>query len=212
MQVTRIQYPVGQGCFHAGHIRWGNDRSNGSGDFHDIYDCGSSNLSTLHDAIDIYRTQTPHINALFVSHLHDDHVNGIDRLLSEVKVNTVYLPYVDEVVSVLHLIEADLSGALSASLVEATMYPRSWFGRRGVSRVVRVLASPGDKSADEEVAAEEFDGSEEQPRRPGARSSLKEIKSGTRVQVDRARHSVDWVLVPHVDPAPRYCQELWIRD
>lgn len=98
MQVTRIQYPVRQGCFHAGHIHWGNDRPNEPGDFHYIYDCGSNNGSALRDTIDIHRTLTSHIDALFVSYLHDDHVNGIDRLLSAVKVDTVFFPYVDEVV------------------------------------------------------------------------------------------------------------------
>lgn len=216
VQVTRIQYPVGQGCFHAGQISWGNTRPNESGDFRYIYDCGSINVSALRDAISAYSAQNSLIDSLFISHLHDDHVNGIDRLLSAVKVNRVYLPYVDEVSGVLDLVEADLRGALSASLIEATMNPRSWFGRRGVSHVVRVLASPGDgppvddgDAGDPDVPADHrseaasarHDVEGASALRPGVRASLEEMRSGETLRVNDAVPSVDWILVPHVDPA-----------
>ena len=143
MEVTRTQYPIGQGCFHAGHIRWTNKGSSTSDDFHYIYDCGSSDDSAaLHDTIAACRRQTSWIDALFVSHLDADHVNGINRLLGSVSVGTVHIPYVDSVVPILEILEADSSGAVSASLIEAHMDPRSWFGRRGVARIVRVRSSP----------------------------------------------------------------------
>ena len=87
MQVTRTQYPVGQGCFHAGHIQWGHQDSGSSDDFHYVYDCGSSDGSAaLQDSVVEWRSQVPRLDALFVSHLDTDHVNGIDRLLASVKV------------------------------------------------------------------------------------------------------------------------------
>ena len=214
MQVTRIQYPVGQGCFHSGHIRWENDRREKSGDCRYIYDCGSMHQSALNDAIDACRNQMGEFDALFVSHLHEDHVNGIDHLLSSVMVNTVYLPYVNEAASVLDLIETDLNGALSASLIEATIDPRSWFGRRGVSRVVRVLASPAAGMAVEDVEPDQSnermsrtadvasDSEIDQLRRSGARALMEEINSGRMLQVGGAGNLIDWTLVPHVDPAP----------
>ncbi|MCY4584235.1 MAG: hypothetical protein OXE50_15785, partial [Chloroflexi bacterium] len=68
---------------------------------------------------------------------------GLDRLLGAVRVGTVYVPYVDPVMPILDLIEAEAEGALSASLVESRIYPESWFGRRGVS----LRGEPGGLSA-----------------------------------------------------------------
>ena len=85
MEVTRTQYPVGQGCFHAGRIEWGYPDSGSSDDFHYVYDCGSSSGSAvLQDAVAEWPSQVPRLDALFVSHLDTDHVNGIDRLLASV--------------------------------------------------------------------------------------------------------------------------------
>ena len=85
MEVTRTQYPVGQGCFHAGRIEWGYPDSGSSDDFHYVYDCGSSSGSAvLQDAVVEWPSQVPRLDALFVSHLDTDHVNGIDRLLASV--------------------------------------------------------------------------------------------------------------------------------
>ena len=227
MHVTRTQYPVGQGCFHAGRIRRGNETPSELGDFHYIYDCGSKHGSALREAIGTYRTQTSHVNALFVSHLHEDHVNGIDRLLGAVKVDTVYLPYVDNVMSVLNVIEADVNGALSASLVEASIDPRSWFGRRGVSRVVRVVASSGhgfpddavdvadDTAPDDrslEVMGDALESEAESSKRAGSRSSLEQIRSGEMVRVSVKGVPLDWVLVPHVDPAPVRRRQAFMKD
>ena len=70
MHVTRIQHPVGQGCFHSGHIRWGNGRRVKPGDYRYIYDCGSIHKSALSDAINACRNQMSELDALFISHLH----------------------------------------------------------------------------------------------------------------------------------------------
>ena len=89
MQVTRCQYPIGQGCISSGRIRSAQDESERAVDFRYIYDCGSTNQRPLGDAIDSYWKHNTSVDALFVSHLHVDHVNGIDRLLGAVEVDTV---------------------------------------------------------------------------------------------------------------------------
>lgn len=144
MKVTRRQYPVGQGCFHAGEICRTNEKGDEVVAFRYVYDCGSMNQSILRGVVDSFRMQTSSLDALFVTHLDDDHVNGLDRLLGAVQVKAVYLPFVDDVIPIVEIIEADLNGALSASLVEAWIEPQSWFGRRGVSEIVRVRASNED--------------------------------------------------------------------
>ena len=213
MHVTRLQYPIGQGCFHAGIIREGDAVYHDDHAFHWVYDCGSDDRKALGEAIDSYKNQVPHVDALFVSHLDNDHVNGLDRLLSVVKVDTVYVPYVNE--GVLELIQAELDGALSVSLIEASMDPGNWFRSRGVRRVVGVEESPDDGAPGT--------GDDDDPVRPegprterkidselgdpnvqeatGKGSGIEVVASGYRVPIrDR---SLNWALVPHVDPAPR---------
>ena len=211
MEVTRTQYPIGQGCFHAGLIRWTDKSSSKADDFHYIYDCGSRDgAGALQDAIAACRRQTSRIDALFVSHLDADHVNGIDRLLGSVSVDTVYIPYVNSVVPTLEILKADAAGAVSASLIEVHMDPRSWFGRRGVARIVRVQSSLA-AGPDEEPAPElellpvvDFDaktGTNVLGRRK-TQPQVETMNSGDIVIINPG-HSLHWVLVPHVDPAPK---------
>lgn len=216
MKVTRRQYPVGQGCFHAGHI-CRTDETGQEAKFRYVYDCGSTNQNVLRGMVDSYRMQASRVEALFVTHLDDDHVNGIDRLLGSIQIDTVYIPYVDDVVPVLELVEADLAGTLSASLVEARVEPWSWLGRRGVSRVVRVRASADDGpprpetgdsnqdaqdsfapdraeiplTSDQDIGAEIRDG-----------VRVRDVNSGDRLRFFASGRRHSWTLVPHVDPAP----------
>lgn len=215
MHVRRFQYPIGQGCFHAGSIGEGDAVYHDDHAFHYVYDCGSDDRKALGEAIDSYKNQVPHVDVLFVSHLDNDHVNGLDRLLSVVKVDTVYVPYVNKVLLVLELIQAELDGTLSASLIEASMDPGNWFRSRGVRRVVGVEESPDDGAPGT--------GGDDDPERPegprtgrkvdselgdpsvqgatGMSSGIEVVASGYRVPIrDR---SLNWTLVPHVDPAPR---------
>ena len=78
MHVTRMQYPIGQGCFHAGTIRETDAGYHDDCAFQYVYDCGSDDRQALGEAIDNYKNQVSHVDALFVSHLDNDHVNGLD--------------------------------------------------------------------------------------------------------------------------------------
>ena len=216
MHVTRIQYPIGQGCFHAGSIRIEDADHHDDQAFHYVYDCGSDNREALAEAIDNYKNQTSHVDALFVSHLDNDHVNGLDSLFSAVKVDTVYIPYVNEVVLVLELIQAETDGALSVSLIEASMDPGNWFRSRGVQRVVGVRESPdggapGPGDDDDREGPEgprtvpKIDPGAGDPRVEGATtmgSGIEVVDSGHIVPISIRGQLLNWTLVPHVDPAP----------
>ena len=128
---------------------------------------------------------------------------------------------------ILDLIEAEVEGELSASLIESRIDPESWFGRRGVFRVVRVLAS-GDEGA---PAAEPEDGGDqgldgrESPTgeiplngglsasgRTSGRAECSTMTSGTPIGIARLRQGHHWILVPHVDPAPAGHKKAFIRE
>ena len=228
MWAKRYQFPIGQGCFHAGVIGLADSESK---KIHYVYDCGSTKQLTLQNAIDLYKAQASFIDNLFVSHFDADHVSDLDRLLAAIGVNTVYIPYVDQSVLILDLIEAEMNGALSASLIEASIEPESWFGRRGVQRVVRIQGSgdsPPDESPDstpndspqkptedihqlsnEQESGENLTATEiplptrKQPGITGERSELLLAEPGFRIIISASYIIPGWLLLPHVDPAPK---------
>lgn len=88
--VLRIFHPIGQGSFYSEHfcIGWKqNCRLNV------VYDCGTLSRSKyLKDAIDnMFREGEP-IEAVFISHLHKDHISGIPDLIKHCNVKKIYFP------------------------------------------------------------------------------------------------------------------------
>ncbi|MEI8274031.1 MAG: hypothetical protein WCG08_15560 [Paludibacter sp.] len=84
---------VGQGGFYTGHLNLGNHRFLG---FNFVYDCGTlSERKHLTDGIQYFKSSLRNniLDVLFVSHLDDDHVNGIRELLTGLKCERIYLPY-----------------------------------------------------------------------------------------------------------------------
>jgi len=137
--VERIQYAVGQGGFHGAAIGTGSRTEFPKEPFFTyIYDCGSEQRSPLKTAIDRFSAHHGKVDALFISHLDNDHVNGLDQLLATTDVDTVYLPYVNDLCLVLDLLEIDSQFGLSGTLIEVALDPAGFFGRRGVRRVIRV--------------------------------------------------------------------------
>lgn len=88
MKVTRIIYPVGQGGMHYEHF------SDGTNEFCILYDCGGSTKSIIEKRIDhlLHSVKDSHINAVFISHFHKDHINGLQYLLDNAKVDYLIIP------------------------------------------------------------------------------------------------------------------------
>lgn len=88
----RIQYKqkfhsVGQGLFYSSSLHLNNNISATI-----IFDCGSKDIEIIKNKIDEYEKND--IDILILSHLHYDHVSGLDYLLrNNRKVKTVILPY-----------------------------------------------------------------------------------------------------------------------
>lgn len=84
---------VGQGLFSS--VR--------TGRLNLVYDCGSAiggsktRKSDFHKVIGRYASSLAReskLHILILSHIHEDHANGLNSLLSQVKVDTVILPYI----------------------------------------------------------------------------------------------------------------------
>ena len=212
LRVARCQFPVGQGCFHATSM----SLEKGTNELHYVYDCGSDALTILRRNINRYRERTASIDGIFVSHFHADHVSGLNELLGTLSVETVYIPYVSDIILLLDIIEADMTGDISGSLIEASFNPASWFGLRGVKRVVRVLPGPPDRPAlgdEDEINPENGElqfvesphASRVSPRKYAGgvlvRAELLTMDRGI-IRVQSRGGTTVWALVPHVDPAP----------
>ncbi len=96
MYMTRSFLPVGQGAFYV--ERFHND--NGPRDNIVVYDCGSQSKRCVERAIKrAFASKRANdnskvvIDALFISHLHYDHISGIEALLKRCEVKRIYLPY-----------------------------------------------------------------------------------------------------------------------
>ncbi len=91
---TFIFHKAGQGLFYSGTIRVSPPRGPR---FDFVYDCGSQKREIIEEAVSNYKRaflRDNHIDMLVISHLHKDHVSGLDKLLNDnTRVDYVFLPY-----------------------------------------------------------------------------------------------------------------------
>jgi hypothetical protein len=95
---TRFQMPVGQGFFHAGWV----DFPEAEEKFFYVYDCGAmTKFATTRDReikkLNAFVGEGARLDLLVISHMHADHVNGIETLVTEGKlqVDTIMLPMIE---------------------------------------------------------------------------------------------------------------------
>ena len=82
--VTRIFHPVGQGGFYTETI----DNKMV------VYDCGGTNTPSMENYLQsfLHKDSVPTIEKVFISHLHYDHINGLEYLRKICPPQKVYLP------------------------------------------------------------------------------------------------------------------------
>lgn len=117
---------VGQGLFYSGKV----------GRFNFIYDCGAEKRKHLYTVIGNYRNYklpSSKLDLLILSHLHDDHVIGLNVLLSEISVDTVILPYLTPIE---RLMVASRRKDLSLWFYEFLADPTSFLIEKGAEKVV----------------------------------------------------------------------------
>ena len=85
MNMIRSFLPVGQGAFCTEQFKNG---------VNVVYDCGSqTGVEIVEEMIESTFDKGEEIYAVFISHLHSDHMNGLEFLLKYCRVRTLYLPY-----------------------------------------------------------------------------------------------------------------------
>lgn len=96
MHIQRIIHPVGQGAFYSEHFILKNGK-----EVNVVYDCGAD--QPWNDALEreishFYECKNNIIDALFISHFDQDHVNGIHDLVNKrgIQIKKVILPVLEK--------------------------------------------------------------------------------------------------------------------
>lgn len=86
MKVTRTFYKTGQALFSVERITCHNQQRT------IVYDCGGNNEPLMRRTIKNNFFEHENIDAVFISHYHTDHINGLRFLLKYCTVERLFLP------------------------------------------------------------------------------------------------------------------------
>lgn len=211
------QHPVGHGGFFYGTVRCGER------EFRWIYDCGSFRKKDRNREIDKIAKHGK-IDALYLSHLHSDHFNGIDYLLNKCDVEQLVLPYLNgykKVYTLLYNFELFLSGSISKGgyniARELILNPEKYCSKRKIKKLVKVMEqSIISEDEEKEEMEEEFPETEEEdmkvkwnPDLDGEDYVDDDSESAVKVHtvpgnavssVSFKSHFFKWEFVPHFHP------------
>ncbi len=187
MELTRIVHPVGQGGFYSEQLK------ECGKEVLVIYDCGGNNKKSMEYYLRNHFPVKPKkrknnrvIDAVFISHLHDDHVNGLEYLLKYFKVKYLFLPQLknDLLLEILLYNLINRKSAINNLILELYNDDRPYFGE---TRIIKVLPSNNEEVLNEEnlrsydIVTDTISGS---------------IISGTRIHFNR-----EWLFIPYNPPA-----------
>lgn len=152
---TNTFYPAGHGTFFAGDLICLKDKKLV---FSWVYDCGSKRHSWLSDLIDSYQhsrlarrflgaAKRKKIDMLCISHFDADHVNGLEKLLSEFSVDTLVLPYLPLNIRLQIALSLDLEASDDTSAMLFAIDPIGFLTNRGyLEKISKVLFIKGSNS------------------------------------------------------------------
>ena len=145
LHYRRNQRPVGHGCFHSGHL-WLEGEPEV---FRYIYDCGAKRRHYRESEINAYLAMFPgeaKLDVLFISHLHADHVNGLNHLLASVKCDTAVIPYVSPFERLCFVTADVASGSPDFDRLQFVLDPVGWLSVRGVGTIIVASGEEGGPS------------------------------------------------------------------
>lgn len=94
MKVVRTIHPIGQGAFYSEKLNTSDGHI-----YNIVYDCGSDmrfNISKSGQRIvEEAFSKNDSIDILFLSHFHEDHINGVITLAKSVKIKNIVVPYMN---------------------------------------------------------------------------------------------------------------------
>ncbi len=105
LRMERRFHPVGQGAFYSEHFYYRGKKVNV------VYDCGTLKEKSIIDR-EIKKTfrDGETVDAVFISHLHKDHISGIPDLIKFCDVKRIFFPVLTEKDKCLSKIKAIVDG------------------------------------------------------------------------------------------------------
>jgi len=172
--MIRTFHPVGQGAFYTEEFN----------DFSVVYDCGSfKNQALIEMEISSTFKEGQPVDAVFISHLDSDHVNGLEYLLKYCAVKKLFLPLLQDNEKIAFLIHNEiLNGTISPflrRLIESQEIVNS------DTSVIRVpeIEQESEFQVDNELGSSYFDGT----------ISTESLRRNPRLKI---RNLNDWVFIP----------------
>lgn len=154
------------------------------------------------------------MHLLFLSHFDSDHVSGLKTLLQSVKIDTVVVPYLDELARAVVLVHAVADRQPTTELRRLLFDQAGWFGRRGVRRLIEVAPGPpvpdsfaGGRPEGLESGGGGFDAIllspfkepiETPPGRGPRSASEAQVPAGSSFAVNGPDHWSEFVFLPYV--------------
>ena len=139
MWIKRSLLAVGHGAFCWEHFEFEDQKYN------IIYDCGSSSKREFLDREIEYVANgvQQHIDAIFISHLDRDHVNGLAKLIEKgIKIGAIYLPFIDNTTKAIMKLGWSIKRNYDA--ISAVQNALELLTRRQNTVLFRVLPREGD--------------------------------------------------------------------
>ena len=187
MKITRIIHPVGQGGFYSETL------NDGSNEIHVIYDCGGNSSSLMQNYMDDYfpGNKKQEIDAVFISHLHNDHINGLEYLLRNYRVKYLFLPQLtqSEILEVLLYNSINTGSGENPNMFVLDLY-NSDNGYFYETRIIRVAPDDGEHGHNEDNNRD-YDFIEDRE----LLKNITKITSGTRL-----RYRKEWLFIPYNPP------------
>lgn len=178
MHIIRHIHPIGHGAFYT--EKFCDDTST---KFNVVYDCGSLQKTIVMKEVGITYSKADVIDLLFISHFHEDHINGIEALVNRVKsIRFVIMPLMrGNTKYLLSLIAQSLGYSDTAKFIQS---PEDYFKEKGCeAQVIYVSPEEADES-DEDVNVNDLSSLSQKDKK-------KVIKSGQKLLYDKF-----WEYIP----------------
>lgn len=115
--MIRSFLPVGQGAFYCERFKLNPTDKNF---INVVYDCGSSNgAKCVEKQIKANFREGETIHAVFISHLHNDHINGLEFLLKYCNVKNIFFPLTEKADTEISLVDSFVNGTKLSKFTKA---------------------------------------------------------------------------------------------
>lgn len=165
MRHERTQWNIGQGGFHTASVLSSTPDSDPL--FRYVYDCGSLSSGHPDAAIAEYVTSAgsaKNVDAIFLSHIDADHVNGLPRLLDthSVEAEYIFLPLLSPVQRLIAAAQGE--GKVSDFMVNIAADPSSALREFTSANVVQIQPGEGPSDAGDGRELQRIGGDDGEPR------------------------------------------------